>query len=353
MISFNGKLYLGAGNSSNGGPAPNAGPVPVISYDPATNLFSSVFVVDEDQIDVFYEFEGKLYIPGHDPKEDWSLGNFYTLSPGGWKKHRTIPGAIHTYVMTMHKGLLFAGLGTKNKKSIAVSSDYGQSWNRHQTGSSRIYDFMIVDDQLFALGPLYAKTFADQLKGITAFTNTPVMHFKESYNFEVRKDLIIPERIFPDTEIDPTSISKAFQNTQYEGKSIYIGAKIHNDHHALPFGAYVASSLAEDKIVIEKVPLPAGSIPWDILVKGETVYILAERKGEKITEVSVWQSNNAKNWHELFYFEHSTFARSFEKIEGDFYFSSGSEVYDKTNLKSEILSRDTGKIFRLKNPEKQ
>jgi hypothetical protein len=82
MIAFHDKLYLGAGNSSNTGPSPNAGPVPIISYNPATNSFESVFTTSEEQIDIFYIFDNKLYIPGHDPRESWELGNLYLSDDG-------------------------------------------------------------------------------------------------------------------------------------------------------------------------------------------------------------------------------------------------------------------------------
>ena len=35
LFAYDGKIFLGGGNSSNEGPASNAGPVPVMSFDPA------------------------------------------------------------------------------------------------------------------------------------------------------------------------------------------------------------------------------------------------------------------------------------------------------------------------------
>lgn len=349
MIAFDGKLYLGAGNSSNTGPAPNAGPVPIMRYDPRTLSFSTVFIVDEEQVDVFYEFGKKLYIPGHDPKEDWQFGNLYTYSDEeSWRKQRNIPGAVHAYALAMHQGKLFAGLGTKNANSIAVLSDDGKSWKQFPTGTGRIYDFLIVDGQLLALGPLYSKPFAEQFKGLPTFINTPVHQFTNG-TFSVREDFVSPETLFPDTDLELIKVAKIFKGTAFHGKGLYIGARKHNDHHALPFGAYIASSLAEENVAIEKISLPADCRPWDILVKGDSILLLAERKQSGFTEVSVWQSGDGKNWNELFYFEHATFARSFEFIDDYFYFSSGSEFYGE-NFQNETLSPDTGKVFRMHFP---
>ena len=48
MKAFDGRLYLEAGNSSNIGPAVNAGPGPLISFDPQTETFIEELVVDEE-----------------------------------------------------------------------------------------------------------------------------------------------------------------------------------------------------------------------------------------------------------------------------------------------------------------
>lgn len=94
MHLWDGRIYLGHGNSSNLGPAVNAGPVDVISYDPATGGFATEFSVDDEQIDKFRVVGGKLHIPGHDPRDPWELGNFYVLEKAGWKKIRRSPRAF-------------------------------------------------------------------------------------------------------------------------------------------------------------------------------------------------------------------------------------------------------------------
>ncbi len=109
---FDGRLYIGAGNSNNRGPAQNAGPVPIIAYDPQRHVFQREYIVDDEQIDQYYIFDGELYLPGHDPRESWELGNLYRLATGRkWRKLRTIPHAINTYALAIHNGVLYAGLG--------------------------------------------------------------------------------------------------------------------------------------------------------------------------------------------------------------------------------------------------
>lgn len=123
MKAYQGKIYLGAGNSANGGPAPNAGPVPIISLDPQTKQFTTEWQVPDEQIDVYRILsDGLLYIPGHDPKEGWELGNFYRKKKdGSWEKVRTMPDGVHNYDVAYFNGKLFTcGYG------VGISSDWGK-----------------------------------------------------------------------------------------------------------------------------------------------------------------------------------------------------------------------------------
>ena len=77
MQLFDGKIYIGAGNSSNEGPAQNAGRIPVISIDTKTDKFSFEYEVAEEQIDLFKVYNNTLFIPGHDGTQKWEFGNIY------------------------------------------------------------------------------------------------------------------------------------------------------------------------------------------------------------------------------------------------------------------------------------
>ncbi|UCG58940.1 MAG: hypothetical protein JSU70_05395, partial [Phycisphaerales bacterium] len=86
MHVYDGRIYLGAGNSSDGGPVPNAGPVPIICYDPKREGFVREGTVRDEQIDAYCTHGGRLYIPGHDPMQSWDWGNLYCRQDDGrWK----------------------------------------------------------------------------------------------------------------------------------------------------------------------------------------------------------------------------------------------------------------------------
>lgn len=349
MIAFNGKLYLGAGNSSNYGPSTGAGPVPIICYDPESNSFETVFTVDEDQVDVFYNFDNKLYIPGHDPRESWEFGNFYSFSPnGGWQKYRNIPNGIHTYSLVSFGNKLFAGLATKNKTSIAISDDGGVTWQPQPLESYRIYDFLVVKNKLYATGTFFPAAFEELIANSNISIDISCYEYTSSAGFSPRSDLRKSDLFFANSQLPKENTRfKGIRRVFFKEQTLFIGAEIHNDHQSLPFGVFAASSLEPDNISIEKIPIPASTTPWDILQYGESVYILLEHHDKNPKEISVIQSSDLKTWNELLYFQMTTFARSFALLNNTLYFSAGGEVSDPALWESSEISPDTGKLYKV------
>ena len=348
MIEFGGKLYLGAGNSSNIGPSVSPGAAPVISYDPETNRFQQVFTTSEEQIDIFYKFGESLYIPGHDPMESWSLGNLYLSSDGTvWQKKRTIPEAIHTYCLRLYKDMLFAGLGTSKGAAVAISKDVGDSWQKFPFDrTSRIYDFMEVNGSLYAVGVILEDTYRQSLETGGNNLINEVFEYDVTGNFTVRND-ITSRQLFPDTALDSTKLIKIKASHSLDNKSIYLGCYVHNDHQSLPFGLYVAKALEKNSISVKKVDLPEGAEPWDIYVSEEYLYLLVNKINDLKTEITVYRSKDLENWTELFYYNSPTLVRSFAHFKNTFYFSRGSETIDPYNWKSSELMEETGEIWKL------
>lgn len=338
MAAFEGSLYVGAGNSSNSAPARNAGPVPVFRYSPASSAWEPVLVVDDEQIDVFYEFDGQLYTPGHDPTESWDYGNFYRLEENGdWVKHRNIPDGVHNYAMASHHEKLFAGLGLPLSAGVGVSADRGASWTNQALPNDRIYAFLSVGDRLFATGAM--STEAEP-----AFDG--VFQCDEHSEFSTRPD-IGPAELFPGYDFEPGREVKIYRPVKLGRRAVYMGAYIHNDHQADPFGVYVAKSLEKDRIRVRRIELPANTRPWDLLIHEERVYLLVELlEGDNRTTL-VLVSDRLQRFHEVLRFTSNAFARSFAIMDGEFYFGLGSEIRDPENWTQGELHEDTGKILRV------
>lgn len=342
LHAFEGRLYLGAGNSSNLGPAQNAGPVPVVAYVPQTGTFQTEFNVKEEQIDRYYMFDNALYLPGHDPRESWELGNLYRLLANGqWKQYRTIPGAIHTYALAFQAGVLYAGLGTVEKgrgpvSALAMSVDKGQTWTRRILDGYRLQSFVSLAGKVYT-----TDVYPSAGKAWTA-------------TYEIQTpDVIIPRPdldrrvLLPDLHTRRRR-GRIVKPTAWAGKAVYIGAYRHNDHQFMPIAVYVASSLRRGAVNIQRLPLPPQQRPWDLLVREGVLYMLLDEKIDDAHHVRVVASDDGRGWWEVLSFRAATFARSFELLNGDWYFGLGCTVEHPGNWRLDELQPDTGTLLRVR-----
>jgi hypothetical protein len=312
MQLWNGRIYLGHGNSSNRGPAINAGPVPVISYDPAKGKFEAEFVLDEEQIDKFRIIGERLFIPGHDPRDSWDHGNFYWLGDDGWKKVRTIPDGIHAYGMLGFRDTLFSALGTNMGGKIARSSDGGQTWeNLRADGTGRVFELFTLESQLYGHG--YGQT--DHL-----------------YRYQQGRFQPVHVNLFPD--VTHSQLPMVVRSATWRGTLLYIGADNVNDHQWIPFAAYRADRIDQP----QKLVLPEQVVPYDILVREEGAFILANRprQNTQLFDVLVYQSSDLTVWTEVVRIELPTFARSFEYYKGHFFLGLGTNTWPLNEASGDI-----------------
>jgi hypothetical protein len=276
MQAFEGRLYFGMGNSNNEGPAPNAKGGQIWSYGPKGNQFRVEFEADEEQVDRFRILNGKLVVPGHDPTDSWEYGNWYRLEPGGWKKHRNIPGGIHCYDMIGFNVKMFAALGTKpHSEFVVMSEDSGKTWKGCGILGMRAYT-------LFTVG---ANLYVSLYSGVATWDGN---RFHEEMDVEW----------FPgDTENQP--IRLVVRDVLFKGATLYIGAHLATDHQWTPFALY----MAKDPAHIKRIDLPGK--PWDLLVKDGVLYVLSALKPEKNRArwiIRVTATRDLKAWQPLFEF---------------------------------------------------
>lgn len=350
MQYYQGSIYLGAGNSSNYGPAQNAGPVSVIRFDMTTQTFIKEFVVDEEQIDVYNILDGELYVPGHDPTQTWDWGNLYRREIGGaWVKYRNIPNGIHTYSLTSYGGKIFGAVNVANDgAAVSASQDRGKTWEMIPIGLSRVYGFLTVGSALHAIKEFPSAVQWNQMTANDRIANNPIFEFVQPNSFIPRAD-ITREIFFPNTIMRVDVPSKIFRPLAVADKGVYIGAYTHNDHQCLPFGVYIASSMKGGQVKVDRMAIPESYRPWDLLLKDGYLYVLVEVKGANKTMVKVIRSRQDKlpDWSDVFQFDAPTFARSFEAVNNDFYFALGSEIVSPEQWQQSELRPETGEILRI------
>ena len=341
MVLYNGKIFIGAGNSANEGPSINSGPVYLIALNPNIDKFENISRIDDDQVDKFKILNKKLFIPGHDAKGSWDWGNFYIYSnnKNRFKKFRNIPNALHIYDLVLKDGKLFSAIGLDEGAAVGITKNYGKNWEIQKLGSSRVYTFLELGDELFAL---------------KKFKRTSRPYFSVAQyidgNFIPRYDISI-YKMFPKTRFE-IKYSRATRIIKLGNKAIYVGAYKYNSHQTKPFGLYKVK-LDGSNLVTSRIFLDDGYVPRDIIKRGTEIFVLTSKKEgfNTIIKVLKFNSKNLNHYKELFYFNYPTFARSFELYKNSFYFGMGSDVDEGDYWKMEDIKKETGNILKYEFKE--
>lgn len=330
------RIYIGSGDS-----ALNRGPIDIWSYDLSTHQFVKDIALSQEQIDLFPVCGTTLCIPAHDPGGGGVGGDWYRLEATGWKGTKTMTtsgiNVVHSYDIMQHGSLLVAGLATNQGADLAVSTDNGQTWTHPNQGppdfggtnwGGRIYALFEQAGQLFA----------------SAIIPTDVLQPVQKCGIHVYQGGLLPQRtdltfgkLFPGIDQNTlNAMGKQYgslrREVNFKGQVVYIGGTEFNDHQLMPFGVYYGP-LEQVNPLIKSVPLPAGALPWDLLVSNNVLYMLVGAHSGSSNWIggswrsAVYSTTDLQNWTELFYFDTGTssFARSFEvDANGNFYFGLGT-----------------------------
>jgi len=158
MVIWENRLYIGSGNYDT-----NAGPVDIWCYLIADGTWKNSGTLPEEEIDRFCIINDRLFAPGIDPQEDWTLGNHYTFDNGQWVKHRNINGGLHTFDIVEYDDMMFVGLGVlRGSYPVVCSEDGGRIFNNvtffkngvavdtAKSENVRVYDLFVFKDELYA-----------------------------------------------------------------------------------------------------------------------------------------------------------------------------------------------------------
>lgn len=306
MQIFEDKLYIGCGDYDA-----NSGPVPVLCYDLRDRVWCDEGELPDEQLNRFCIIDGKMVIPGTDPKEDWDMGNYYVWESDKWVMVRNIPGGIHNFDMTEFDGMVFAGLGvTETEYSIARSNDGGKSFSQvalYKNGSPidtsdksyiRTYDFLTLD------GELYATYYCVNNDGTSTY---------ELYKYEGGEDGIFVYKCDLSKKLPYKKISYDLirEDIEYDGKLFIATGSL-----------YMTTDM--DRFEVVKLPNCRRNIICDMYTDSGRLYVLScYSKQDGQYKTIVWEYKDG-GFTELFDFDYSIPCISFACKDSDFYIGMGN-----------------------------
>ena len=353
MIAFGGRIYVGAGNSDNGGsPDGNAGPVKIVSFVPGETTFLTEGVsgranLPEEQVDIFRTIGGTVWTCGHDPSLGWDVRTFYRLDAGGgWTQIRSTftdddYWGVHCYDLLEFGGAMFSA-GYRMGRSV----DDGLTWARVGGPMPRRHTLIVVGGRLFALGLI------DDAVGGDFVEWNPATDSFAGRNID-------GAQVFPGASWwGSGTVGKIVRPITVGAQTLYLGGRPASDHQSATLDVFVTDSWADGAIDVTRTT-PEGERPWDLLARGSIAYLLTSAKSgtgaDEVFRVTVWRSSpDLTGWDGLFTVSDlTTFARSFEEADGDFYLGLGTD--DGRGMTSEYpdpsytteVEADSGLILRV------
>lgn len=306
------KLYIGSGDYDT-----NAGPVDMWCYDIDKKTWSNSGTVPEEEIDRFCVIDNKLVVPGIDPQEDWSLGNYYVLDGNQWVKKRNIEGGLHTFDIVEFDGMLFAGLGVlKGSYPVVCSKDNGESFENvifykdgeklDTTGSQnvRVYDLFVFKDKLYA---------------VFMYGDSEITY--DLYRYENGMFVYDNQWYGKVSQIEFTN-NIITGKTQFKDNMYFTTGYLHT---------------TEDMTNLTYIIFPDEQVVYDICTDEKYLYALCANKQEDGTyKVSVYRNDGQMitNFHEIFNFVYDVPPLSIVCKDNNFYIGMGdtNNIHDKNGM---------------------
>jgi hypothetical protein len=285
--------------------------IDVVSYSP-DNGFQKEFTTSDEQIHRFVVEGERVLIPGFDPLEDWSLGNFYTLETRClapvpcWNKNRTIPFGVHTYDLAEFSGKLYTTIGgfdAEVKPGLLESGDGGQTWQS------------VTAPEL--LGLTFTRFFelGGELYATQELTSSSSLGFAKLQNGIFSSAGILGSQFVPDL---PSQWRGRMGRIVGKAEQLFYTVSSQGANKALPEALYRTNG-----VVAQRMPLQMGEYPTDLLQLEHGIAVLAVTATPNGYLNRLYTTTDGQNLTERLFFYAPRFARSVERLGDAWVFGMG------------------------------
>ena len=322
---YNGRLYVGSGDYDK-----NRGPVNLWYYDFDKQTWEIDTFLEDEQAGRFCIIDGKLYVPGFDPRVSWDMGSYYRFDGQEWDMLVTLPNTLHNFDIVKYDGKLFAGLGVKEGCSPILVTTDEETWepvDLYKDGSVvdttgytfvRVYDFFTLNGELYAYFSL-------------SETGKPSYH--EFYRYDGER-FVWHSNMTDYMNFNRGNTYTHFcQRVEFNGYQYITNANLYR---------------SADMITAKRIMLEGDPEVTDLRVIGNTLYALCSEEytteeGETAFYISLQASKDGTTYTEVFRFSYPVRALSFTYEQGTVFLGMGfgtkaSESYSMYDENGMILA---------------
>ena len=356
LQSFDGKIYLAGGSTVS-----NSGPINVWAYSPNSQKFTKEYTVEEEAIEHYRVFDNQLYIPAADPIEG-DQTKFYRFEVNGqWQKYASAVvelAHVRDLIKTRDKDILMVGNNRQpdrqsiNGTAIATTTEDSLVFQSAGVENVESKGIVLVDynwffsifkyqSQIFATNTLLRD--ADNYSGSTAVYDSESQQFQ--LKFDLRNDEFIPQNLITNSKYGIDLIYRLWNPIEFDNHLIYpvrsysLSPQNYQQAYMNSIGFFDKSGMGSSPTEIN---LPQGALGEDVLLLNNELYVLANKKklGNQFS-IYVFKTDRWEReikWQQVVEFDSSNKARSFEYLDGTFYFGLGQDYGEAIANSGAILS---------------
>ncbi|MEL6494577.1 MAG: hypothetical protein AAFQ41_05560 [Cyanobacteria bacterium J06623_7] len=355
LQAFDGKIYLGGGSTVT-----NSGPMNIWAYDPESKDFVKEHQVPEEAIEHYRVLNNRLYIPAADPVEG-DKHKFYRREGDRWRRysHAEITLAhVRDLIATEEDEILMVGNNRQYKSldssGTALATFEPEGIRFQPAGIENVvnngnivpdfnwfFSVFRYQNRIFATNSILRD--ADNYPGAIAEYDPKSRQFVLDFN--LRNDEFIPQNLLGEGSKQGLGvIYRPWKPVEFQDYLVYpvrsysIGVGNYQKAYMNSIGFFYKSGMGQSP---QELELPQGQ-GEDVLVIDGELYVLANRKNSDARFINyVYRTERLGDkvkWQQVVEFESWNKARSFEHLDGTFYFGLGHDYGEAANDAGDILS---------------
>ena len=356
LQAFEGKIYLGGGSTVT-----NAGPINIWAYDPSEQKFVKEYTVEEEAIEHYRVFDNRLYIPAADPTQG-DRNKFYRKEvTDRWQKHASSVvklAHVRDLIKTSDEDILMVGnhrhpeKQPSNGTALATATEDGWLFQSAGIDNVRSQGVTLVDfNWFFSIFEYQKRIFAtnsvlrdgDNYSGVAAEYNPQSKQFV--LNYALKSDEFIPQNFIRRSKYGIKIIYRPWNPVEFQNYLVYpvrsysVIADNYHQAYMNSLGLFYKSGLGDSP---QQLKLPRKAMGEDVLIINNELYVLANKKiRDDRFIVYVYKTDHLDcrtKWQRVVKFNSTNKARSFEYLDGTFYFGLGQDFGEAIANSGDILS---------------
>ncbi len=327
MTFYNDKLYIGWGDYG-GNLGTELGGIPLIRYFDATNTWLHETILDDEQISRFFEYDGKLYMPGTDPIK--RVGSLYVGDKSGsWEILSTFDGGIHVFDMLVNDNIVYLSYG----------QDYGaKAVIRYSTDGETFEDieFRYDGKPIIPKGNAFARSYNLFSFNGEIYATLSILNGSEEYGglYKLNKT----EMVFSYVGERPKQLTTGGLAPEFDGE--FLG------HYFYADGTLSYTDNIEDAESWKTLEGINGKVTCAKVIDESLYFVAYRQNGEKYTS-TLYKTKDLKTTEVVYSLDYNAYIQSFCYGNGKFYLGTGCDKTKPNSAAGTVFSLSTKKSEKM------